>query len=391
MLNQLLFKNQDRKQLIIAMIGSFLGITFLITSIHFLIKVNEFGKGAEILGPNTIIVQKKVSSSNLLGMSSTTFTDKEVQKIKAEPFIDDVKPVISNNFDVSFETADPLVPRFRSDVFIQTVDENFIDVKTENWGWKKDDEFVPIIMPRDFLVMLNTFMSASGIPQVSDELAMKIKFKFTLSNSSKKEWVDARIIGFTNEVSAILVPESFMTYGNETYSEGAEQKITQIMISGKEREFGLVEELLEKKGLESKNSQMVVGKLKSIIGTLFLVVLSISIIAVFASGLVLIQYLQLLMTRNAYEVRTLLRIGYHPQVIVKKFALYFTRIFAIVSALGLGMFIPLKMIIDDIFVSGGIYIDQGFTLGSIGALILAFILFTFSSYLTARKGIFKEF
>ena len=29
-------------------------------------------------------------------------------------------------FDISFETSDPLVPRLRSDVFVQTVDEKFI-------------------------------------------------------------------------------------------------------------------------------------------------------------------------------------------------------------------------------------------------------------------------
>ena len=89
-----------------------------------------------------------------------------------------------------------------------------------------------------------------------------------------------------------------MEYGNAKYTSGKEKKITQIMISGKESEFGLVEDLLKKRGLESKNAQMVVGRLKSVVGTLFLVVLGISIIAVFVSGLVLIQYMQLLMSRN---------------------------------------------------------------------------------------------
>lgn len=391
MLNKLLFKNQDRKQLIIAMIGAFMGITFLVTSIHFLIRVNEFGEGAEILGPNTIIVQKKVSNSSTLGLTSTTFTASEIAKIKAEKFIDDVKPVISNNFDVSFQTNDELVPYFRSDVFIQTVDPDFIDVQSNDWTWKEGDSSVPIIMPRDILVMLNTFMSASGINQVSDELAMQIKFKFTLSNEDSKEWIDAHIVGFTNEVSAILVPESFMTYGNEKYAVDNEQKITQIMISGKENEFGKVEELLAKKGLESKNSQMVVGRLKSIIGTLFLVVLGISVIAVFMSGLVLIQYLQLLMSRNAYEVRTLMRIGYEPQLIIRKFFMYFTKIFGIVALLGVGLFIPLKLLIDNIFKSGGIHIDTTITFGSIAALLIAYLLFTVSSYFTAKKGIFNEF
>tara|TARA_R110002072_G_scaffold5555_2_gene35621 strand:- start:15691 stop:16863 length:1173 start_codon:yes stop_codon:yes gene_type:complete len=390
MLNKLLFKNQDRKQLIIAIIGAFMGITFLITSIHYLIKVNEFGEGADILGPNTIIVQKQV---NTLGMSRTDFSKNEIEKIKAKPFIHDVKPVIANNFDVSFETADPLVPRFRSDVFIQTVDPEFLDVELNNWEWKEGNNYVPMIMPRDFLVMLNTFMSASGIPQISDGLAMDIKFKFTLSNNdnSKKEWIDARIVGFTNEVASILVPESFMSYGNNKFSDSTDQKITQIMISGEESEFGLVEEMLEKRGLETKNSQMVVGRLKSMVGTLFLVVLGISIIAVFVSGLVLIQYMQLLMSRNAYEVRTLMRMGHHPKKIISMFFLYFVKIFGIVATLGLILFFIFKLFLDDMFSTGGLYIDTSITLGSIGALLIAYVLFAYASFKTATKGIFNEY
>ena len=56
MLRKLLFQYQDKRQLVIAVVGAFLGMTFLITSIHYLIKVNDFGKGADILGPNTVIV-----------------------------------------------------------------------------------------------------------------------------------------------------------------------------------------------------------------------------------------------------------------------------------------------------------------------------------------------
>lgn len=391
MLRKLLFKNQNRKQLIIAMTGSILGITFLITSIHFLIQVNNFGKGTEILGPNTIIVQKKVSNSSTLGLSSTTFSEREIKKLKEEKFIEDVRPVISNNFDVSFQTNDPMVPYFRSDVFIQTIDPEFLDIKPDNWKWNEGDTIVPIIMPREFLVMLNTFMSAQGIPQVSDDLAKKINFKFTLSSDAGKEWVNAKIIGFTNEVSALLVPENFMDYGNSKYGKETELKITQLMISGKESEFGKVEEMINKRGLESKNAQMMVGRLKSIIGTLFLVVMAISVIAVFVSGLVLIQYLQLLMSKNAYEVRTLMRIGYDPNEIIRRFFSYFIYIFGIVSVVGIAIFIILKGQLDNVFHTGGIYIDTNFTYQSIGALLFAFILFAISSYFTAKKGIFNEY
>jgi hypothetical protein len=391
MLKKLLFRNQDIKQLIIAVIGSFLGITFLITSIHYLIKVNEFGEGSDILGPNTLIVQKEISNSNTLNLAKTDFSPAEIETLKKEPFILDVKPVISNNFDVSFETADPLVPRFRSDVFIQTVDPKFLDVKSNKWQWEMGDTVVPIILPRDFLVMLNTFMSASGIPQISDDLAKDIRFRFTLSNDTQKEWIDAKIIGFTNEVPSILVPESFMEFGNKKYGIAADQKITQLMISGKESEFGLVEDMVRSRHLESKNSQIVVGRLKSMVGTLIMVVLGISIIAVFVSCLVLIQYAQLMMSRNAYEVRTLLRIGYAPKKIIRAFFFYFIQIFGLVSILGLGMFLFFKYKLDKMFEEGGLYLGKEITFYSIAALIFAYLLFGIASFFNAKKGIYKQF
>jgi len=387
MLRKLLFRHQDKTQLIIAIIGSFMGMTFLLTSIHYLIKVNEFGEGADILGPNTIIVQKKVSNSNTLNIAKSDFTLHELEMLRKEPYIIDVQPVETNNFDVSFETADKNVPRFRSDIFIQTVDPDFLDVKSAKWKWKEGDSIVPIIMPRDFLVMLNTFMSASGIPQVSDELAMEIKFKFTLSNETSKEWINVRIIGFTNEVSSILVPESFMKWANNKYGIDDNQRITQVMISGKESEFGRVEEMLKIKHLESKNAQMVVGRLKSMVGTLILVVLGISVIAVFVSGLVLIQYLQLLLSKNTYEVRTLLRLGYSPKLLTRHFFVYFTKVFGVIGLLSILAFVGFKFWLDSLFEDGGLYIGTTYTLSSILALFLAYGIFACVSYLNARKGI----
>lgn len=390
MLRKLLFQHQDKRQLIIAVIGAFLGMTFLITSIHYLVKVNEFGEGANILGPNTVIVQKKVSSFNTLNIAKTDFSLSEIEEIKKKPFILDVQPVESNNFNITIETADPSVPRFRGDIFIQTVDPDFLDIKSTKWHWKEGDTLVPILMPRDLLVMMNMFMSSKDMPQISDELAMDIKFKFALISDTGKEYISCRIIGFTNDMPSVLVPQNFMTWANNRFAPNAEQKITQIMISGKENEFGLVEQMLEEKHLESKNAQVAIGRLKSMVGTLILVVLGISIIAVFLSGLVLIQYLQLLLSKNLYEVRTLMRLGHHPNTLIKNFFVYFSKVFGIIGLLSIGCFIGFKLFLDSLFESGGLYIDTGLSLLSILALVFAYSLFALASYLSARKGIYEQ-
>jgi hypothetical protein len=391
MLKSLLFRHQDKRQLFIAAFGALLGITFLISSVHYLLRVSEFGEDSEILGANTLIMQKKVTSSSSLNLTKTDFSKNELVRIKSEPFVVDVKPVVSNNFRVWFETNDSYVPPFKSDVFIQAVNKNFLDVKSEKWHWKVGEKFVPMIMPRDFLVMLNTFMNASGIPQVSDDLAMKLKFRLRISDGQQEEWVNTRIIGFTNEISSILVPENFMEYATKKYAKGDPGKITQVMVAGKEGQFGKLEKYMNDHGLESKNSQVVVSRLKSIVGTLFAVIFVISIVAVFASGLVLIQYMQLLMTHNKYEVRTLLRLGQHPKIVVRSFFFYFIKVFGSILLLGFALFLILKYFVDEIFQTGGIYLNQSISFVSILSSLLTFFIFAITSYRTAKKGVMLLF
>lgn len=389
MLQKTFFKQQDRVQLSIAFIGALLGLSFLITSIHYLIKVNEFGRGNEILGPNTLIIQKKIGASNAFQLGKNDFSKREIELMQAESFVSAVEPIISNNFDVSLQTNDPVVPYFRTDVFLQTVNPTFIDIPAQKWTWKKGDAYVPLIMPRDFIVMLNTFMSAKNIPTVSDEIAQDIRFEFTLKNGDKKEKVNVRIIGFTNEISSLLVPESFMKWANEKYGNSTEQKITQLMLAGKENQFGLVEGMLKEKHLESKNAQVLVGRLKSMIGTFIWIVLCVSILAVFLSGLVLIQYLQLLINKNNYEIKTLIRLGYHPKILVNTFVSYFFKVFGGIAMMSIVLFNIVKFNLDAAFNKGGVYIESSFTLASYLAIVIAYVIFTLASLISAKKHIFN--
>jgi ABC-type lipoprotein release transport system permease subunit len=391
MLRKILIRNQSVKQLIIALLGTLLGVLFLLISVHYLLKVNEFGKGSEMLGPNTLIIQKKVSNTTTLQLASTDFSKREIQSISKQPFIEEVLPVVSNNFGVEFATSDPMLPYFRSDVFIQAVNAKFLDVKSKQWNWNETDLVVPIILPRDFLVMLNTFMSSSGIPQISDELAKEVSFSLTLSNPSNKRLFKAKIIGFTNEVSSILVPETFMEYGNLTFGSNIPQKTTQLMLSGKEKEFGLVEKFLEKQHYESKNSQLVTGRLKSVVSSLLGVIVFISFLTLLFSSFVLIQYIQLLITRNVYEVRILLRLGYAPKVVCRVFVRYFVLLYLFICFISSVLFVLLKSNLDKQLHTSGVYIDLHFSSVSWATLGVSFVLFYVTTYYSTKRIVMKEF
>jgi hypothetical protein len=152
-----------------------------------------------------------------------------------------------------------------------------------------------------------------------------------------------------------------------------------------------MEEFLNERGLESRKSQVVIGKLKSIVSTLFMVVLVISIITVIVSGLVLIQYLQLLIANNKYSIRTLLRIGYQSSSLIRVFVLYFSQTFGILTLTSFALFYLAKFIIDDMFEAGGFLLNESISLTSVFVAFISFCIFVLSSYFVAKGKIIKEF
>ena len=86
-----------------------------------------------------------------------------------------------------------------------------------------------------------------------------------------------------------------------------------------------------------------------------------------------------------------MRLGYNPTDIIKSFFYYFIKIFGIVASLGLLVFFVFKYFLDEMFASGGLYIDTEMTYFSIISLLISYTIFAIASFNTAKRGIFKQF
>ena len=388
-MRQLFFKYQNKKQLTLALVGTFLGLFFLFTSLHFLHKIYTYGENSEMLSKNTIVIQKKVTSGPLLGLNNPEFSDEQIDEVRSMEFVESCDPIRSNTFDVVLSIDDPLIPAFNSNIYVQSVHEDYLDVKTDHWDWDEGSKTLPIIMPRDFLMMMNNFLSASNIPQLSDDLVLDLKIDLNIGPRNYRETIHARIVGFTNELSSILVPEYFLNWANQKYGEKEKEVISQLVVKSKDGQFGLLENYLEEKEFESKKSQLLIAKLKSTLGVLLTIISTISLLAVFLSMLVLIQYLQLIMTKNDYEIRTLLRLGHAPNQLIKVFLRYFMSLFGVVAVLSLLLFIPAKYYLQQIFISNGISLDSSLSIYLFLLVIFVFIVFALSIWLSTKKRIYK--
>ena len=388
-MRQLFFKYQNKKQLALALIGTFLGLFFLFTSLHFLHKIYTYGENSEMLSKNTIVIQKKVTSGPLLGLNNPEFSDEQIDEVRSMEFVESCDPIRSNTFDVVLSIDDPLIPAFNSNIYVQSVHEDYLDVKTDHWDWDEGSKTLPIIMPRDFLMMMNNFLSASNIPQLSDDLVLDLKIDLNIGPRNYRETIHSRIVGFTNELSSILVPESFLHWANQKYGEKEKEVISQLVVKSKDGQFGLLENYLKENEFESKKSQLLIAKLKSTLGVLLTIISAISLLAVFLSILVLIQYLQLIMTKNDYEIRTLLRLGHAPNQLIQVFLKYFMSLFSIVVVLSLLLFIPAKYYLQQIFISNGISLDSSLSIYLFLLVFFVFIVFALSIWLSTKKRIYK--
>ena len=391
LIRKLLFANQDKKQVFFAFFGVLIGFVFISISTHYLIQLNKLDKSSDILNSNTITIQKQVSTSSTLTISNNTFSNEEIVFYQNLSFIEKVVSVENNDFPVELKSDDPLVPYFRSDIYIQSIPSNFLDVKSTLWKWDKEDKTVPIILPRDFVYMMNNFLSSAGMPQLSDEILKDVKFKVQLGNDEENSQYNAKIIGFTNEISSILVPENFMNYGSEMFGEKMNKKYTQLMLKSKKGKFGLVEELIKKNHLEVKKNQLIEGKLKSMLTILLSSISFVSLIVVVLSMIVLIQYLQLLITKNAYEIRTVLRLGYTIKSIVIQYVLYVFLYLIMVMFLIVLVDIFSFTKINTLLKTSGFVIESVSYLNVVMVLLFLFLTIFISSIISVYKFVYKEF
>ena len=390
-LRKLLFENQNKLQLFLAFLASTIGVLFVILSISYLIKLSNWGEQSEVMRDDTLIIQKEIATATSFSLGSSFFTENEINAIRKEPCVKVVEPIQCNNFGVVIESNDPIIPYFRSDVFIQSVPLDFLDVQMADWEWNPSDSIVPIVLPRDFVVMLNTFMASSGMPQVSDVIIKAVTFRLTIASQQKSYAFRAKIIGFTNELSSILVPESFMDFGKKEVGNPRNEKVNQLMIASFKGKFGLLESFITKHHFETKKNQLVTARLKSVLMVMIFLVLVISVMVFCVSMLGLIQYFQLVIAINSYEIRTLLRLGFGLKQLVSPFVFFAFLFISIVVFFGLLSFYFINAYLTNVFLESGLVLEGESLTVLFTVIFVLFISIMYFSIATVRKSVLRQF
>ena len=385
-MQKLLFNHRNKFQLLIASIGIIIGLILLLISLELYHKGKFYNESSKLLDEHTLIVQKKVSRAAHLGLGSPGFSAAEIDELQKQKFISACSPIMSNQFEVIVEINDPIIPAFNSNIFLQAIENDLIDISSNEFKWEDSNDYVPVIMPRNFLMMLNTFLSASQLPQLSESLISNVQMNLTLGPKSKRSVVPARIVGFTNDFSSILVPSAFLKMANLKFANTKDEFQSQLVIKAVDNKLGLLESYLEDKGYESGEDQIFISRLKSTIFITLICTTSLALLTLFLSVVITIQYLQMMLSELTFEIRLMLRLGHSIQALKNIFLRFFMLVFSANSLISFVCFYFLNVAINNRLIRSGIIINESISLWSISALFIAFIIFTILvNFFTVRR------
>ena len=309
-------------------IGLGVGVLLLLCSIQLYIDINQLlgDKNPRKNGFDFISVTKTITNDNM--GKDNRFTPDDIKELQAQPFIDGAAPLKANAFKV-MAGAGEVIP-FSTFIFIESLDNNFIDTVPPNFTWKPGQTEVPIIFSSDFLEMYNVFAPGSGLPQISEKTAGSINIFLQCSGHNGEQLYKAHIVAFSDRVNSILVPENFLAQLNKQLEGVESNNCSRVFIKTKDANNPQLLNYLEQKNYHVNKDKTKFGRTKQILQTIVGGLTGFGVLIILLAMVLFSFYLQLMIARSKENLQLLLTLGYSPKWLSKTVSKKWTPVYIIV-------------------------------------------------------------
>ena len=319
---KLLRKHISPLQLAGFFFANLLGMFIVLLGLQFYKDIEPLFTGKEGLFKNEFIVlTKRVSTFSSLSSTAGAFQPKEIEDISAQSFAHAVGAFTPSTYHV--RTAMSIGSEeerggmnFSTEMFFESVPDEFIDVKNALWRYTPGQGEIPIILPKDYITLYNFgFAQSRSLPKISEGLMNLIRLNIRISGQGKTETFRGRIVGLSTRLNTILVPESFNTYANAEFGMQtfADLAPVRLIVETANPADDAIARYVQAKEYETEDEKLEAGRityfLKLVVGIVLIIGLVISVLSFY----LLMLSIYLLLQKNTSKLETLLLIGYSPQ------------------------------------------------------------------------------
>jgi hypothetical protein len=371
----------------ISYFGLCIGVLILLSSMQMFININQALKenSPRKNGFDFISVTKTVTNENM--GKDNTFKEDELNALKRLPEIDDAAPLLSNQFRVK-ASAGNIIP-FTTDLFLESIENEFIDTVPPGFTWRPGQLEVPIIFSSDFLEIYNVFAPSQDLPQLSDKTISSVNIFLECYGPKGLQYFKGNIIALSDRINSVLVPKSFMDWANKNFGGVEKVNPARIYIKTKDANNPKLLSYMQQKGYHLNKDKTKFGRIKKVLQNIVSALGVFGILVIVLALMLFSFYLQLMIARSRDNLQLLLTLGYSPGWLSKAVAKTWIPVYIIVIITA----VVITAIVNYLFVKISFVEKSDLSLFIHWSVIItAIILLTlsvFSNYNLVKKELYK--
>ncbi len=323
-LKKILQPRKNWLQTLLGGVGFGVGIVFLLLSLQLYLAIMDFFSPHQQTKNNYLVLSKPINMlGSFLGNQNNGFSKTELEEIKKQPFVKEVGVFTANQFGVVgyLESLG-----FYTEMFFEAIPSNFLDEKPSNFEWNEGDTIIPIILSQDMLDLYN-FGFAMGkngqLPQVTPATIGLVTLGIKLRGTQNEKKMTAKIVGFSQRYSTILVPENFMRWANKSLSEQKPKNPSRIVLQLNNANSPEVAKFIKNNDYQINKDKLLASQTADIVLKIMTAVAILGSFFLILSLVVFLMSMRLILAEAKNEIVLLLEIGYSPQKLFSFLMQYF--------------------------------------------------------------------
>ena len=269
-----------------------------------------------------LVLSKRVNALNALGLGSSDFTPGELDDLRAQPFVREVGALTPADYRITGSVGMGGV-NLSTYLFFESVPDRFLDVEAAEWNYEPGSRDIPIIIPRNYVNLYNYgFAPSQGLPQISEGIFRRVSLGIDIAGNGRSEQFRGRIVGLSNRLNTILVPDAFIRWSNERFGTRTGEKHPARVIVETDRPVdAAVSEYLARKGYEAEGDRRDDGKATRFLQLAASGVAGVGLAFSGMSFYILLLSIFLLLQKNSDKLENLLLLGYAPARVARPYRL----------------------------------------------------------------------
>jgi len=299
--------------------GLGIGVLLLLVSMQMFVNIQQLlseNAPRKSGGYDFISISKTITNANM--GKDNSFTNEDLSKLKEQPTIAGVAPLISNKFRVR-ATAGDIIP-FSTDLFLESINNNFIDTVPPSFTWQPGQIVVPIIFSSDFLEMYNVFAPAQGLPQLSAKTISSVNIILECSGPYGTQNFKGNVVALSDRINSLLVPQTFMNWSNFYFMHDTTVHASRVYVKTKDANDPKLINYLDQQDYHLNKDKVRFSRIKSVLQNIVSALGVFGILVIVLALMLFSFYLQLMIAKSKDNLRLLLTLGYSPKWLAKSVA-----------------------------------------------------------------------